>query len=53
MSMSNAQRICRRKKGVTPRLKAGWHGGDRLLCLDWTLLRLFPLLRATWALKGT
>ena len=24
-----------------------------LLCLDWTLLRLFPPLRATWALKGT
>jgi hypothetical protein len=35
------------------RLKAGWHSGDRLLCLDWTLLRLFPPLRATWALKGT
>ena len=24
-----------------------------LLCADWTLLRLFPPLRATWALKGT
>jgi transposase len=24
-----------------------------LLCLDWTLLRLFPPLRATWALRGT
>ena len=24
-----------------------------MLCLDWTLLRLFPPLRATWALKGT
>ena len=24
-----------------------------LLCLDWTLLRLFPPLRATWALQGT
>ena len=24
-----------------------------LLCLDWTLLRLFPPLRATWALVGT
>jgi transposase InsO family protein len=34
-------------------LKAGWQRGDRLLCLDWTLLRLFPPLRATWALKGT
>ncbi|HEU4379996.1 MAG TPA: transposase [Hyphomicrobiaceae bacterium] len=34
-------------------MKAGWHGNDRLLCLDWTLLRLFPPLRATWALKGT
>jgi DDE superfamily endonuclease len=24
-----------------------------LLCMDWTLLRLFPPLRATWALVGT
>ena len=24
-----------------------------LLCLDWTLLRLFPPLRATWARTGT
>jgi transposase len=24
-----------------------------LLCLDWRLLRLFPPLRATWALTGT
>ncbi|WP_404294826.1 hypothetical protein ACD578_26385 (plasmid) [Microvirga sp. RSM25] len=39
-------------RGITRRLKAGWHRGDRLLCLDWTLLRLFPPLRATWALKG-
>ena len=23
-----------------------------VLCIDWTLLRLFPPLRATWALKG-
>ncbi|WP_052600742.1 transposase [Microvirga lotononidis] len=41
------------KGGLIRRLKAGWHGGDRLLCLDGTLLRLFPPLRATWALKGT
>ncbi len=41
------------KGGLIRRLKAGWHRGDRLLCLDWTLLRLFPPLRATWALKGT
>jgi transposase len=34
-------------------LKAGWQAGDMLLCLDWTLLRLFPPLRATWALAGT
>jgi transposase len=26
---------------------------DVLLCMDWTLLRLFPPLRATWALMGT
>jgi transposase len=38
---------------VIRRLKAGWQKGDGLLCLDWTLLRLFPPLRATWALKGT
>jgi hypothetical protein len=24
-----------------------------LLCCDWTLLRLFPPLRAAWAVKGT
>ena len=54
-----ALRLCRargssgaEKGGITRRLKAGWHRGDRLLCLDWTLLRLFPPLRATWALKG-
>jgi transposase len=34
------------------RLKAGWRAGDVLLCMDWTLLRLFPPLRATWALSG-
>ena len=34
------------------RLKASWQRGDGLLCLDWTLLRLFPPLRATWALRG-
>jgi hypothetical protein len=41
------------KRGLVRRLKAGWQTGDALLCLDWTLLRLFPPLRATWALKGT
>jgi len=35
------------------RLHAGWRRGDVLLCADWTLLRLFPPLRAAWALKGT
>ena len=35
------------------RLRAGWRAGDALLCADWTLLRLFPPLRAAWALKGT
>ena len=35
------------------RLKGRWRTGDVLLCTDWTLLRLFPPLRATWALKGT
>jgi transposase len=34
-------------------LKAGWQTGDVLLCIDWTLLRLFPPLRATWARTGT
>jgi transposase len=34
------------------RLKAGWRTGDALLCVDWTLLRLFPPLRAAWALTG-
>ena len=35
------------------RLRAGWRAGDVLLCGDWTLLRLFPPLRAAWALQGT
>ena len=35
------------------RLRAGWRAGDVLLCGDWTLLRLFPPLRAAWALRGT
>jgi len=35
------------------RLRAGWQPGDVLLCADWTLLRLFPPLRAAWALEGT
>ncbi len=34
-------------------MKTGWQSGDVVLCIDWTLLRLFPPLRATWALKGT
>ena len=34
-------------------MRAGWHAGDVLLCCDWTLLRLFPPLRAAWARKGT
>ena len=34
-------------------LRAGWRAGDVLLCGDWTLLRLFPPLRAAWALHGT
>ena len=33
-------------------MRAGWSAGDVLLCADWTLLRLFPPLRAVWALKG-
>lgn len=34
------------------RLKARWQPGDVLLCTDWTLLRLFPPLRAAWAQVG-
>jgi transposase len=34
-------------------LRTGWRTGDVLLCADWTLLRLFPPLRAAWALRGT
>src|SRR5919107_3547825 len=52
-SMSNAQLIWRRKRGDHPTSEGGLAPGDRLLCLDWTLLRLFPPLRAVWALKGT
>jgi len=35
------------------RLKARWQATDVLLCTDSTLLRLFPPLRAAWALQGT
>jgi transposase len=41
------------KKGLIRRLKVGWQTGDVRLCMDWTRLRLFPPLRATWALRGT
>src|SRR3954447_1782794 len=41
------------KGGIIRRLRAEWCTGDVLLCCDWTLLRLFPPLRATWARKGT
>src|SRR5204863_2746 len=40
------------KGGLMRRLRAGWQPGDVLLCTDWTLLRLFPPLRAAWAPKG-
>ena len=41
------------KGGIIRRLRADWRAGDVLLCCDWTLLRLFPPLRAAWALWGT
>jgi transposase len=41
------------KGGIARRLRAGWRAGDVLLCCDWTLLRLFPPLRAAWARRGT
>src|SRR5215218_4215013 len=53
-------RLCRagsasapEKGGLIRRLRAGWRACDVLLCCDWTLLRLFPPLRAAWARKGT
>src|SRR5215213_7730902 len=52
-SMLDEQRIWPRKRGDNPALRAEWCAGDVLLCCDWTLLRLFPPLRATWARKGT
>jgi transposase len=39
-------------RGLIRRLKANWQPGDVLLCTDWTLLRLFPPLRAAWAPRG-
>ena len=51
--MPDGQRIWPRKGGIIRRLRAGWRAGDALLCCDWTLLRLFPPLRAAWARKGT
>jgi hypothetical protein len=35
------------------RLKRRFQAGDVLLFTDWTLLRLFPPLRAMWAAIGT
>jgi transposase len=35
------------------RINNGWCPGDVVLCTDWTLLRLFPPLRAMWARRGT
>jgi transposase len=40
-------------RGLIRRLKTAWQTGDGLLCLDWTLVRLFPPLRAAWALQGS
>jgi transposase len=34
------------------RVRRGWRPGDVVLFTDWTLLRLFPPLRATWAPMG-
>src|SRR4051795_5484568 len=45
---------CRcQKGGMVRRLKRGFQVGDVLLFTDWTLLRLFPPLRAMWAAIGT
>jgi hypothetical protein len=33
-------------------VRRGWRPGDVVLFADWTLLRLFPPLRATWAPIG-
>src|SRR6476659_7532545 len=45
---------CRRQKGgIVRRLKRRIQAGDVLLFTDWTLLRLFPPLRAMWAAIGT
>ena len=44
---------CRRQKGgIVRRLKREFQAGDVLLFTDWTLLRLFPPLRAMWAAIG-
>ena len=48
-----AAHLPQRKRGDYPASEGGLARGDRLLCLDWTLWRLFPPLRATWALTGT
>src|ERR1700755_97214 len=45
---------CRRQKGgIVRRLKRRFQAGDVLLFTNWTLLRLFPPLRAMWAAIGT
>src|SRR5215217_602366 len=53
MSMPGGGASGPEKGGIIRRLRAEWCTGDVLLCCDWTLLRLFPPLRATWARKGT
>lgn len=43
----------RQKGGIVRRLKRRSRAGDVLLFTAWTLLRLFPPLRAMWAAIGT
>src|SRR3954452_4382711 len=52
-STASGRRRLAPKKGIIRRLKRKLQAGDVLLFTDWTLLRLFPPLRAMWAAIGT
>src|SRR5947209_20633907 len=53
MSTANGRSMSAPKRGIVRRLKRRVQADDVLLFTDWTLLRLFPPLRAMWAAIGT
>jgi hypothetical protein len=51
MSIRSGHRTSVRKRGISRRLSRK-QPGDVVLFSDWTLLRLFPPLRAAWSRRG-